>query len=127
MTAELNEQLMFTGCTSPLPLKCPICKHGNGGIGLDYCYLRHLIKTETKAAVAEAEAVAHATGKLNMELAVEAEREKYAKEKNIMHNQLTNLRGTGPTLRPNNLDKDAWDHGWDTGVAEATIRKGVKP
>lgn len=53
MTAELNEQLKFAGCTSPLPLKCPICKRGNGGIGLDYCYLRHLIKTETKTAVAE--------------------------------------------------------------------------
>ncbi len=41
------------------------------------------------------------------------------KEKNVMSNQLINLRGNGPTLRPDNMDRDAWDHGWDTGVAEA--------
>ena len=47
------------------------------------------------------------------------------KEKNVISNQLTNLRGNGPTLRPDNMDRDAWDHGWDTGVAEAqaAIRK----
>ena len=52
-----------------------------------------------------------------------------AETRNIMHNQLTNLRGNGPTLRPTNLDQAVWDHGWDTGVAEAeaAIRKGVKP
>ena len=25
------------GCTTPLPLRCPLCRRGNLGFGLDYC------------------------------------------------------------------------------------------